>query len=306
MNTYKGARPQSRTLLWSLGIGAVLIVFWGIIKFSQGVEQQLDQTLQASKSLFESETTTPTPSNSAAPSSNPLPSLSKSFSLTGAKSAESQPAGLLNAATANGENKDVKTEGAPGAEKTDKNTENTATVAKIGNQLAMEFALLTKDQLDKIQLGVGRGGSNIFSKSQWENVSKSAGFKIMSNESHALTVGQPTLFSQGVQEPRTKENIGFFIEITPTRLTDTNADYKLVIKRALPEVTPQGDLRVISQVFNETVSLAAGQAFGISGLLPRKTLMENEDALYKNNILRALLEPSFQKYEDEFVIMLAP
>jgi hypothetical protein len=48
----------------------------------------------------------------------------------------------------------------------------------------------------------------------------------------------------------------------------------------------------------------SGAIFG--GLLPRKAILDGEDKLYETNVLKALLDPNFQKGDTEFLLVLNP
>lgn len=178
--------------------------------------------------------------------------------------------------------------------------------AKISNQMTVEFALVPKDSMNKLTLAVGQPSSNLISKTKFEEASHDTGFQNLSSESHTLNTGQIVSVNQGIPEPRTKEYIGFMMKITLNRANDTSADYKIQIKRNLPIISQANDIKINSEDFSENINIAAGQVFAISGLLPRKPIMANEEQLYSTNVLRALLEPSFQKFDQEFVVFFTP
>jgi hypothetical protein len=121
-----------------------------------------------------------------------------------------------------------------------------------------------------------------------------------------MTATQPSLVFRGGKEPKSNEAIGFFVEVTPTHNADRGMVYKVSIKRSLPEVQPTGEIKITSQNFDEDITIPNGSGAVIAGLLPRKTMLEGEDDLYKTNILKALLDPAFQKGENEFIIIVSP
>ena len=180
------------------------------------------------------------------------------------------------------------------------------TEAKISNQIRVEFALLSKDSLDKLNLATGQASSNLIAKNKYEEAMKDTASQNLASESHNMILGQTSTVIQGGQVPRTKENIGINMRITVAKLSDTSADLRIVVTRSLPEVGANGDIKVNSAEFPESITLPAGQVYAISGILPRKNIMPNEDQLYSTNVLRALLDPSFQKFEHEFVIFISP
>ena len=72
-------------------------------------------------------------------------------------------------------------------------------------------------------------------------------------------------------------------------------EYKISIKRSLPDIQPTGEFKVSTpQPFEgKTVTVLPGGAVLFAGLLPRKQqLVEGEDDPYSGNILRAFLNPA--------------
>ena len=100
--------------------------------------------------------------------------------------------------------------------------------------------------------------------------------------------------------------IGFFIDVTPVSPIERGMDYKISVKRSLPEMLPGGDIRVNSQNYEATLNVPHNGAVVISGLLPRKQIVEGEDELYKPNILKALLDAAFVKGDEEFTVIIQP
>ncbi|MBK9294572.1 MAG: hypothetical protein IPM57_09025 [Oligoflexia bacterium] len=177
---------------------------------------------------------------------------------------------------------------------------------KISNQMSVRFYLLGRSAVDKARLVMGALSSNSITKALYNEIIKEQSSQAMGSETHTLTPNQPTSFSQGTQEPKTKGYIGFVIDVTPIRISEQQGDYKINIRRSLPEVTNTGELRISVADIQENISIQAGSVTAISGLLNRKQLYENEDMLYRGNILRVFLDPEFQKFEQEFVVFFVP
>lgn len=178
----------------------------------------------------------------------------------------------------------------------------------------IEFASLNREALERLvqeadgRLEIGRYSmaSIAHFHTHYEQAAKSGGFQSLSAESRSLTLGQPSLVFRGGKEPKSNDTIGFFVEVTALKRSDRGFDYKISIKRSLPEVSPTGEIKVVSQNFDESVTLPASGAVAIAGLLPRKILVQGEDELYANNILKPLIDPAFQKGDAEFVVLIHP
>lgn len=176
---------------------------------------------------------------------------------------------------------------------------------RISNQLRVEFALISRDSLNKVNLAQGQASSNLVPRAKYEEVMKDSANQNLASETHSLTAGQTSTIIQGGQL-QNKENIGFTMRVAVVKTTDNSADLRIAITRSLPDVAPTGEVKVISNDFSENVTLGGGQVFAISGLLPRKNILPNEASLYSTNVLRALLDPAFQKFDQEFVIFVSP
>jgi len=182
------------------------------------------------------------------------------------------------------------------------------------SNLNIRFILLGHELIDRLSqdgeghLEVGRYSMSIVPniKSKVEGISSEKNFSELGADTRDLTVSQPSLVFRGGKEPKSNEAIGFFVEVTPTRNVDKSVEYKLSIKRSLPDAQPGEEVKVTSQPFDESVIIPNGSAAIIAGLLPRKTILEGEEALYQTNILKALLDPAFQKGESEFIIIVSP
>ena len=74
----------------------------------------------------------------------------------------------------------------------------------------------------------------------------------------------------------------------------------------MPDALPSGEIKISSQPFDENVTIPAAAALILAGTLARKDLAPGEDDLYKNNILKALLDPSFKSGDSEFILLIHP
>ncbi|MDZ4678037.1 MAG: hypothetical protein SGI74_11090 [Oligoflexia bacterium] len=191
-----------------------------------------------------------------------------------------------------------------------------ATATNPGAQEAnvnIEFALSNADTLGRFQqdaegnLEIGRHSMAVISqfKTKHDSVIRDGGFKHIAHETRNLILAQPSLVFRGGKEPKSNEAIGFFVEVTPVRTSERGTEYKVSVKRSLPEVTAT-EVRVVSTNYDETVTLAPQAGIIIAGLLPRKTIIEGEEELYKANVLKALLDPAFQRGDAEFIILIYP
>jgi len=177
----------------------------------------------------------------------------------------------------------------------------------------VEFVLVTRDIMDRLSqesdshLDVGRYSVAIVPqfKAKYDAVKNEAGFVSLASESRNLAMNQPSLVFRGGKEPKSNETIGFYVEVTPVKQSDRGTDYKISIKRSLPDIQATGEFKIASQSFEESATVPHNSAMLFAGLLPRKQqLVEGEDELYRNNILKAFLEPAFEKGDEEFLVVL--
>jgi hypothetical protein len=184
--------------------------------------------------------------------------------------------------------------------------------ATEATSVSVAFDLVNRDVMERMSqegegtLEIGRYSVSVVPqfKTKYDAVKSDTNFHSLTVETKSLTTSQPSLVFGGGKEPKTNDAIGFFVEITPTRMTERGMEYRTSIKRSLPELTTPTEVKVASQNFDDTLVIPMGSGVVIAGLLPRKNLAEGEDELYKNNILRALIDPEFQKGDSEFLIVL--
>ena len=146
--------------------------------------------------------------------------------------------------------------------------------------LNISFIMIGRELIEKLtqdgdgHVEVGKYSMSIVPniKTKYDSVSSEKGFAELGSETRDVTPSQPSLVFRGGKEPKSNEAIGFFVETTPLRTTDNGMEYKLSIKRSLPEVQPSGEVKVVSQPFDENVVIPNGSGAVIAGLLPRKTL----------------------------------
>jgi hypothetical protein len=197
-------------------------------------------------------------------------------------------------------------------------TETDQTLSKIlssePTSVRIEFAVLNREALEKIsQDGEGHLELGRYSMatlphfhSHYGQASLIKGFQSLSSESRSLLNGQPSLVFRGGKEPKSGETIGFFIEVTPLKKVERGYDFKISVKRSLPEENATGDQRVNSQSFEETMTIPQGGAVAFSGILPHHELAPNEDELYKNNILKVFLDPTFRSGDSDLFLLIHP
>lgn len=180
--------------------------------------------------------------------------------------------------------------------------------------MSVRFASASREAIDRLniesegRLEIGRYSAAVVPqfKTRLEALNSERGFRTLAQDSRPLTSGQTALVFRGGKEPKSNETIGLFVEITALRANERGHDYRISIKRSLPELQANNELKVVSQSFDESVAIPSLSALAIAGLLNRKALMEGEDELYKGNILKILTEPSFQKGDEEFILILQP
>jgi hypothetical protein len=178
----------------------------------------------------------------------------------------------------------------------------------------VEFALLNREAIEKFsveaegQLEVGKYSVSLIPHfhTHYDQALKLSGFQSLASESRTLVIGQPSVVFRGGKEPKLGDTIGFFIEVTPLKKSERGFEYKISIKRTLPDEQAITEPKINTQRFDETLTLPANSAVALSGTLPRKELVAGEDELYKNNILKVMLDTGFKNGEAEFVLFIYP
>jgi hypothetical protein len=80
---------------------------------------------------------------------------------------------------------------------------------------------------------------------------------------------------------------------------------RVSLRRSIAETNPTtGEITVVSDGKVETVNLPTGSALAISGSAPHRPVSEPEAEYYQPNLLRIMLDPSYQKGEMELVILI--
>jgi hypothetical protein len=180
--------------------------------------------------------------------------------------------------------------------------------------VTVEFDLATKDVMERLSqegeghLDIGNYSASVVPhfKPKYDGVHGDSGFRPLGSDSKTLNMGQPSVVFLGGKEPKNGDEIGFFVEVTPVHTTERGMEYKISIKRSLPEFSSTGESKVSSQEFEQSIVIPREWGVVIAGLLPRKPLIEGEDKLYETNVLKALSDPAFQKGDDEFLLILNP
>ena len=177
-------------------------------------------------------------------------------------------------------------------------------------EIRVDFGLLDRDGIQKFNdiaqghLEIGRLSTATFNQGKFpsgNSMVKSQG----PAEFGTAQLGQSKVLFSGGREPKSGDPIGFFIEVVPTKKTDDVTDYKISIRVSLPDMAA-GEVKIVSDKWDEGFSLPNGNGFAVAGLLPRKTISDVERDIYADNVLKALLSPEFQKGDDEFVVFVYP
>lgn len=311
MSTYRGSRVGPKPMIITAVVFGVVFIGWGVSKFASTFSKYEDTMAEQQKTYedYDRGTVVTTTSDSSTKSAFGAQAKPKSAPLLNLAKKETPKDENTAAALASTSFTGESNEGAAAAPSPTTPAQGSSPApaeSKITNQISVQFYLLSKAAAEKARLTIGGLSSSSVSKATFNELTKDAASQPMGSESHSLILNMPHSFSQMTQEPKTKGFIGIVIEITALKISDTQGDYKVVFKRSLPEVSPAGELNIATAEFLENISIPAGQIVGVSGLLPRKNLLENEDLLYRGNILRAFLDPEFQKFDKEFVVFFAP
>ncbi len=282
MKSFTAPRTRSKFGLIVVGLALISMAGFLAIKISDSYDKIKTNTLKTGDALddFNKELNKATKQNTEA--SKPIP-LNDS-AIAPVNKSDAVPTAAVSEASAS----------------PDATAAPSAVDAEISNQITVEFALAPKETMEKLGLSVGSPGSVVTA------IKPPRVLQSLSSETHALDQQQQAHFSQISQEPKSRENIGIQIDVFMSHFAVNNADYKINIKRSIPESGTNGEIRVVSQDFSESINIPAGQGFVLSGLIPRKNLTEAEAPLYSSSILRIMLDPGFQKYEQEFIVLISP
>ena len=96
--------------------------------------------------------------------------------------------------------------------------------------------------------------------------------------------------------------LGFFIE--PTELDANVFRGNLEIRRSWPELNASQAPEIVRKSFPAIFEVASGAGFFVSGVLPRKTPLENDNEFTSIDVYKILRSPAFQKGDSEFVIFI--
>jgi hypothetical protein len=303
MSKFSGRKIGPKPIIIASVIGGIILFGWIISILSKsmvGIEKSASQSQKIYDEYDRDTPVTPEKTDQQSGAQTAVRKEAKLVPLTGILKKETPPPKALNSPT------NLSATAADIAGPSNESSKTSATAEKITNKISVQFYTISKENADKMNLQVGQASANLLQKSIFDTLSKDSTSQSLGSENRNLSLNQPTSFSQMSEEPRTKGYIGFLIQVTAVRITDSQADYKINVKRNLPEVSTTGELKIVSADFAENITINQGQVYGITGLLPRKNLYQNEDQLYRGNILRPLTETPFQKFEQEFVIFFIP
>jgi hypothetical protein len=173
------------------------------------------------------------------------------------------------------------------------------------------FALVMREQLGKLdqdgegRLMPGRHSTSVIptAATRIQSLTKDGGLKILESENHSIPAGQSSLVFRG--SLKGNDTVGVYVDTSYIRPTDHGFEMRVSLRRSIAETNPTtGEITVVSDGKVETVNLPKGSALAISGSAPHRPVSEPEAEYYQPNLLRIMLDPSYQKGEMELVILI--
>jgi hypothetical protein len=130
----------------------------------------------------------------------------------------------------------------------------------------VDFDLVTRDGMERMsqegegQLDIGTYSVSVVPqfKAKYDGVRADEGFHQLGTDSKSLTISQPSMVFRGGKEPKGNEAIGLYVEVTPQKMVDRGMEFKLSIKRSLPELSGVDDIKVVSQDYDQTMVIPKG------------------------------------------------
>jgi len=131
------------------------------------------------------------------------------------------------------------------------------------------------------------------------------GIKVLHTEEKTLGSSKSLQWFYGLKDrsdPSADVGLTTFLELND--MDGTTFRGSLEIQRNWRELSPNQALEVQHKSFPAIFEIGNGTGFFMSGVLPRKTNLENEDELTSIDIYKILRSPAFQKGDSEFIMFI--
>ncbi|MNL11095.1 hypothetical protein D3C87_1319160 [compost metagenome] len=122
--------------------------------------------------------------------------------------------------------------------------------------------------------------------------------KILSREERNLDTKVPLHWFIG------RSDIGLTTDIEPMDLDADSFRGNIQIHRNWLELNPQQAPEVVRRTFPAIFEIAQGTGFFISGVVPRRTPLDQDNDFTSMDVYKILRSPAFQKGDSEFVIFI--
>jgi hypothetical protein len=122
--------------------------------------------------------------------------------------------------------------------------------------------------------------------------------KVLHREERAVEAKTPVRLAYG------KPSVGLEIFIEPTGLDAQSFRGNMDVRRTWMELGANQTPKSFNKSFPASIELTSAAGFFISGVLPRKTPVDNDNEIANINVFRILRSPAFQRGDTEFVIFI--
>jgi hypothetical protein len=185
----------------------------------------------------------------------------------------------------------------------------------LATNLRVSFAEINRSLLNEIiseSRSMAFGSVTVATGLNFETKIKAAEtngeFRVLeSSPQQPLRINQPVMIFKGTRDEMSGQNLGLTLQITPSQLDESGTHVQIELLRVLRESGANPPIEEVNIPLPDDFTIPRGASLIISGTMPRKTLTENEDRLYRSvNILRILTTESFRSGSSEFVIHIEP
>jgi len=120
---------------------------------------------------------------------------------------------------------------------------------------------------------------------------------------HTLRVNQPIVIFKGARDDSSDQNVGVTLQILPLTNDDSGSQLQVEVIRLIRD--SPGAAMPTERIYQEVFTVSRGGGIFLAGILPRRSLNEDEVRFYSSaSILRIMTSSAFQNASSEFVIFL--
>lgn len=221
------------------------------------------------------------------------------------ESSDAAPTPTAQAAAAT---EDGTTDTAETASTENSNTTANKAAAKTGSpKLVIYYAEVLRPELQRLFeasqntgqfMSFGDYAAGILPQVERKVVPSNLNIKVLRREEKVLDNPGPLRWFYG----RGEAGLGIFIE--PTDLEANNFRGNIEVRRNWIELNANQASEIVRKAFPAIFEVAQGTGFFISGVVPRKTPLDNDNEFTSIDVYRILRSPAFQKGDSEFVIFI--